>query len=63
MLCVHLTQHWHLIDGKLRADIGYLTVIFLLLWVNLLVEKTKALCLGLVCGSFWGVLALAFRFV
>jgi hypothetical protein len=62
-LCFHLAQHWRSMDGQLRADMEYLTAIFLILWVNLLIERTKPLCLGLVCASFWGVLALAFRFI
>jgi hypothetical protein len=62
-LCAHLAQRWHFIDSGMRADMEFLTLIFLLLWINLLIEKTKIVCLGLVCGSFWSVLALVFRFI
>ena len=61
-LCVHLIRRWHHLDGLVRADIEYLTIIFLVLWVNLLFEKAKAPALALVCASFWGILTLVFRF-
>jgi hypothetical protein len=61
-LCVHLIRRWHLMDGLVRADIEYLIIIFLALWISLLFEKTKAPTLALVCASFWGVLTLVFRF-
>ena len=62
-LSARFIQHWRFMDGRVRADVGYLIFIFLFLWIDLLVEKAKAFSLAMVWASFIGVLALVFRFI
>jgi hypothetical protein len=36
-------------------------LIFLLLWINLLLERVRSITLGLLCGAFLGAAALVLR--
>jgi hypothetical protein len=62
-LCVHLFQNWNLMDGKLRVDANFVLIVFPLLWISLLSEKTKGSSMVLAFLAFMAVRALVYRLV
>lgn len=61
VMIVHIFRDRNLLTGSLGTDVKFPMLIFLLLWINLLLEKVKGITLGFVCGAFLGAVAIALR--
>jgi hypothetical protein len=61
-LLVRAVRHWHVMSTTVQRDASYLLAMSLLLWLNLLRERSSGLCLSIAAFAFLGAVNFAVHF-